>query len=122
MNCWTDTAETVPVPSLIVEWWLVDRKARRTGGGPARGRFHNLAGLRPMGTSTVTCVSESTVNLVAATPSKVTFVVCSEQFPFVPGVPTGPLGGPNPVLVGSMSDSVVAEGGLEVCGGGHCWL
>ncbi len=48
----------------------------------------------PVGTVAVTCVSEFTVKLVAATPPKVTFVACVRLTPvIVTTVPTGPLGG-----------------------------
>jgi hypothetical protein len=56
----------------------------------------------PVGTSAVTCVSECTAKVVAATPSKLTAVVCVRALPvIVTEVPTGPLAGVNPVMAGS---------------------
>jgi len=55
----------------------------------------------PVGTSAVTSVSEITVK-VADFPSNVTFVACCRPVPvMVTEVPTGPLGGAKPVMVGS---------------------
>lgn len=48
----------------------------------------------PLGTTAATCVSESTVKLVAATPPNVTFLVCVRLAPvIVTDVPTIPVGG-----------------------------
>jgi hypothetical protein len=48
----------------------------------------------PLGTVAVTCVSELTTRLVAATPPNVTFDFCVRLRPvIVTKVPTGPLGG-----------------------------
>ena len=56
----------------------------------------------PVGTSAVTWVSEFTVNLVAAIPSKATAVVSVRALPvIVTGVPTGPLAGLKLVTAGS---------------------
>ena len=57
--------------------------------------------LAPLGTVAVTLLSELTVNMVAATPPKVTFVVCVSPVPLmVTEVPIGPLGGEKLATVG----------------------
>jgi len=62
----------------------------------------------PAGTVAVTCVSEFTVKVVAATLPNVTFVPCVNPVPvIVTAVPTSPLVGVKPLMVGST---------LKVCG------
>jgi len=55
----------------------------------------------PVGTSAVTCLSESTLNVVAGTPPKVTLVVPMKVVPIMTtGVPTLPLVGLNDLMNG----------------------
>jgi hypothetical protein len=55
----------------------------------------------PVGTLAVTNLSELTVNVVAFTPPNVTLVVCMRLTPvIITGVPTLPLGGLKPVILG----------------------
>jgi hypothetical protein len=57
--------------------------------------------LAPLGTVVATCVSESTVKLVAATPPNITFLVCVRLAPvIVTDAPTVPLGGMKLVICG----------------------
>ena len=58
--------------------------------------------IAPVGTVAVTCVSEFTVKVVAATPPKVTLLVWVNPVPVITtAVPTGPLVGLNPDTVGT---------------------
>ena len=57
--------------------------------------------LAPLGTVAVTLLSELTMNVVAFTPPKVTFVVCVRPVPLmVTTVPTLPLDGEKLLIVG----------------------
>ena len=68
----------------------------------------------PAGTVAVTCVAESTENDVALVPSKVTADAPLRSVPVtVTLVPTGPLGGENPLIVG-------AGGGVPHDGNSKC--
>ncbi len=59
--------------------------------------------IAPVGTVAVICVTEFTVNCVAATPPKVTLVAPVSAVPvMVTDVPTAPLAGENPVTVGAI--------------------
>lgn len=64
----------------------------------------------PAGTVAVTYVSEFTVKVAALLPNA-TFVVCVKSVPvIVTEVPTGPLGGVNPVTVGSTLNALPGSG------------
>jgi hypothetical protein len=67
----------------------------------------------PAGTVAVTCVAESTENVVALVPWKVTASAPVRSVPvIVTLVPTGPLGGVNPLIVGT-GGGVPHDGNLK---------